>query len=793
MADEIDWVGREIAAGRYQIEERIGVGSMGHVYRAFDRHLETAVVIKFPLPEGIEQLGPAFLRRFDLEVRSLVHLTHPHVVPIIDVGGEDGYPYLVLQYLPGGSLRDRMDTGPRQAPRPMPAASLRDWLMDVARALDFIHGQGYLHRDVKPDNILFDRSGNPFLSDFGIIKALSSERKQRDARSSAMTAPGFLMGTPGYVAPEIVMGGAIDGRSDQYALAMTVHEVLAGSNPMEGTTPSATLVNQTKKAPPALIDLVPDVPHRLSAAVVRGLSKGPDERFDGCVAFAAEVLGDLPFGASARGGSRAFMGMASRSAPGHVTCPVCQNPMAVGRELAGKGVLCKRCKATLRVEAAQAGTIGLSVVGLPSASWSAPVPAPARWLRRPWAAAGLLLIFLGVLSGALLATRGLRRADRPAAERAPAALGPSLAAPAGPAGRVVVNIAYGTEKKKWLVAALEEFAQTEAGRQVEIKLLGMGSIEAAQAVLDGLKGGTPAHPPIQVWSPASSTYRDVLESEWRSQNPGVASSSPILSVANLALTPMVFVMWKQRHEAFLKKYGTINFRILASAIREPGGWEAIAGRAEWGLFKFSHTDPARSNSGLQMLVLMGHELAAKPRGLTAIDLQASGFPGWLRGFERGVARYGAGLNHSTGDLMEEMMIRGPAQYDCLLLYENLAIDYMETARARWGPEGGLAVSYPEPNIWNEHPYYILDVPWSDVRQRTAAAEFLLFLMSEPMQRRALEHGFRPGNLAVPVDSPGSPLIRHRDAGIRRDLPATCGPQPADVIRSLLDAYRRLER
>jgi hypothetical protein len=169
------------------------------------------------------------------------------------------------------------------------------------------------------------------------------------------------------------------------------------------------------------------------------------------------------------------------------------------------------------------------------------------------------------------------------------------------------------------------------------------------------------------------------------------------------------------------------------------------------------------------------------------------FQSWLHNFERGVTRYGTRLNHSTGDLMEEMVIRGPSQYDCLLLYENLAIDYMEPAIARWGTEGGLAVSYPEPNIWNEHPYYILDVPWSDAGQRKAAAEFLIFLMSEPIQRRALEHGFRPGNPAVPVNTPDSPLIRHEGAGIRLALPSTCGPQSAEVVRSLLDSFRRIER
>jgi ABC-type sulfate transport system substrate-binding protein len=139
--------------------------------------------------------------------------------------------------------------------------------------------------------------------------------------------------------------------------------------------------------------------------------------------------------------------------------------------------------------------------------------------------------------------------------------------------------------------------------------------------------------------------------------------------------------------------------------------------------------------------------------------------------------------------MREMVLRGPSQYDCLVIYENLAIDYLEAARDRWGE---LHVDYPEPNIWNEHPYYILDVPWSNPRQREAAGTFLKFLMSEPIQKRALEHGFRPGNPSVSVRFPESPLIRHERQGLKIDLPRMCEPPTDDVMQSLLASFRRIE-
>ncbi len=122
-----------------------------------------------------------------------------------------------------------------------------------------------------------------------------------------------------------------------------------------------------------------------------------------------------------------------------------------------------------------------------------------------------------------------------------------------------------------------------------------------------------------------------------------------------------------------------------------------------------HTDPNRSNSGLLTLVLMAYEFAGKERGLSIADVAQKHFLDWLRSFEQAVARPGGSLTNSTGTLMREMVLRGPSQYDCLLVYENLAIDYLLAARDHWGE---LHVDYPEPNMWNEHPYYILDVPWS---------------------------------------------------------------------------------
>src|SRR5262249_28308034 len=156
-----------------------------------------------------------FARRFAREIRSLVELVHPHIVKVFDFGQHEGLPFAVLQYLPGGNLRERRRTGERGQPLPLPPADLHDWLEDIASALDFIHAQQYIHRDVKPDNILFDAHGHVYLSDFGVAKALAQSQEAAkllpESPKTALTGTGMVLGTPQYMAPELVMAGAYDG------------------------------------------------------------------------------------------------------------------------------------------------------------------------------------------------------------------------------------------------------------------------------------------------------------------------------------------------------------------------------------------------------------------------------------------------------------------------------------------------------------------------------------------------------------------------------------------------------
>jgi ABC-type Fe3+ transport system substrate-binding protein len=355
---------------------------------------------------------------------------------------------------------------------------------------------------------------------------------------------------------------------------------------------------------------------------------------------------------------------------------------------------------------------------------------------------------------------------------------PAAAGAPAPAGRaaddpVAIGIAYGTEKERWLQWAAARFAETADGKRIKLDLIPMGSLEGAQAILAGDRR-------IQVWSPASALYRDIFVGEWQVKH---GSAKPILRGEALALTPMVFVTWAERHDAFVARYGKLTLKTIARALAEPSGWQAIAGKPEWGLFKFGHTHPNQSNSGLATLVLMAYEFHGKSRGLALQDILDPGYQEWATGLERAVT----GLSNSTGNMMREMVLKGPSAYDSLFVYESVAIDYLKNAEGRWGE---LRVDYPERNLWNDNPYYVLDVPWSSAEQRQAAASFLDFLLSEPIQKQSLVHGFRPGNPAVAVRGPDSPFTLYRRFGLAVDLGAVCEPPRAEVINNLLEGWQR---
>ena len=319
-------------AGRYWIISRLGAGGMGVAYRAWDESGSVPVVIKIPKRAFLED--PKFTERFYREIRLLQGLAHPHVVPIVDVGEHDRVPYIVLRFLPGGSLSNRRLRDKQGSPTANPAGMLHLWLPAVAAALDHVHAQGVVHRDVKPANIFFDAFWGAYLGDFGIAKIV--EESDAFDREQTLTATHMGIGTPEYMSPEqFTPKAVIDGRADQYALAVTVYDMLAGHKPFMGKK-AHLIVEVTTQAPPPLEAKRPDLPASLVAAVSKGLAKKPASRFESCAAFAAAVLQNVPVLEDEPGVAR-------------LLCPHCSNILKLPVAAAGQNGKCPRCRSKMKV------------------------------------------------------------------------------------------------------------------------------------------------------------------------------------------------------------------------------------------------------------------------------------------------------------------------------------------------------------------------------------------------------------------------------------------------------------
>lgn len=330
------WQSR-LLLGRYHFTgELLGSGGMGDVYRGRDDNLGIAVVIKVP---KVAQLGGhKGIERFRKEIHSLLTLSHPHVVKIEAVGINDGIPFAVMQYLEGGSLHDRRRAIHRKPDffEPLGLAAPGRWLRQVAEALDFIHARGYVHRDVKPGNILFDKSGNAFLGDFGVAKAIRSAQEETDDQE--LTAIGTVPGTPPYFAPELLEPLAEPtGAADQYALATIVFELITGRRPFVSPTLQDTL--HARRRSPALDArcLYRTLPEPLAAALARGLAMNHRDRFPSCTAFADAVQAGATWGTADP----------SVSAAVELACPHCNRMLVIDRQFTTRDFECKACKGLL--------------------------------------------------------------------------------------------------------------------------------------------------------------------------------------------------------------------------------------------------------------------------------------------------------------------------------------------------------------------------------------------------------------------------------------------------------------
>ena len=260
--------------GRYEIKAHLSEGGMSQVYLAYDPVFEREVAVKL-LPQDLI-FHPTLRKRFEREAKLVAGLDHPALVSVYDFGEKDNQPYIVMRYMSGGSLADRL------AQRPFALEETVRVLGRIAGALDEVHAQGVIHRDLKPSNIMFDQWDQPFISDFGTAKPL--------AEDAHLTSTGSAVGTPAYMSPEQIQGQAdVDGRSDIYALGVILFEMLAGAHPYDTNSPMGAIVQHITEPVPHILDVKKDLPADIQRVIDCAMAKKREDRYPSALALVADL------------------------------------------------------------------------------------------------------------------------------------------------------------------------------------------------------------------------------------------------------------------------------------------------------------------------------------------------------------------------------------------------------------------------------------------------------------------------------------------------------------------------
>ncbi|HEY7681097.1 MAG TPA: protein kinase [Gemmatimonadales bacterium] len=258
-----------VLAGRYEIREKLGAGGMGVVYRAFDRELKESVAIKTLRPELVGD--PTLLERFKQEIRLARRISHPNVVRTHDLGEAGGLYFITMEFVEGTGLDEVIRR--RGA---LPLAVTLTIGRQLCRALEVAHAQGIVHRDIKPPNLVVDAQGFLKVMDFGIARLVEGRQV---AGAPGLTAAGSVIGTPEYMAPEQLLGHAVDGRADLYATGVVLFECATGKRLFTGDSFATVLMKQVQEPPPDPRTVVPALPEGFSAVVLRALAKEPEQRW----------------------------------------------------------------------------------------------------------------------------------------------------------------------------------------------------------------------------------------------------------------------------------------------------------------------------------------------------------------------------------------------------------------------------------------------------------------------------------------------------------------------------------
>ncbi len=260
--------------GKYQVLEPLGRGGMARVYRAYHPQLDRYVAIKMLRSDLVQ--GEAFFDRFRREAQAVATLRHPNIVQVFDYDVQEDVSYMVLELLEGDSLKTRLHDY-RIRDESVPLGEVVRILLDVLDGLAYAHSEGMIHRDIKPGNILLTKRGRAVIADFGIAQMVEGTRH---------TAPGALLGTMNYMAPEQGLEGRSDARSDLYALGVVLYEMLTQRTPFQADTPVAVLMKHAHDPLPLPRRIDPSIPEPFERIVLKALAKDPDHRYQSADAMA---------------------------------------------------------------------------------------------------------------------------------------------------------------------------------------------------------------------------------------------------------------------------------------------------------------------------------------------------------------------------------------------------------------------------------------------------------------------------------------------------------------------------
>jgi len=263
--------------GAYQVQEFLGQGAMGTVYKAYHPGLARTAAVKVLLNLDPDSETSA---RFQREAQAIAAMRHPHILNVYDFGEYEGSPYMIVEYMPGGSLADLAKGG-----HTLTREEALDRLSEIGSALDYAHANGIVHRDVKPANVLTDRNGAAVLADFGLAKMMQS--------SAVKTMSGTTTGTPAYMSPEQVTGSAVGPGADVYAFTTMAYEYLTGQIPFEGEGTLELMYAHVQRVPPLASSKNPDLNSKVDEVLNRGLAKDPEARWHSCSAMMAALRAAL--------------------------------------------------------------------------------------------------------------------------------------------------------------------------------------------------------------------------------------------------------------------------------------------------------------------------------------------------------------------------------------------------------------------------------------------------------------------------------------------------------------------